>query len=185
MTKLLPTSPVDGDQIGRFEQGRQTRVAHLNSRLDMVYGADGHTCWEPVEVIDGPSGESRILFPEYWVGPVTIRAFKRAGVSEPFQQIAIRWGDWATDVQLASGTTVTLRQSTPEARGRRTPSPTWGVTAGVGYDAGAVDINTGWHLVDAKAKKLHFERLKPIYLRLFNKTPEDFEQFEMLGKART
>jgi hypothetical protein len=56
--------------------------------------------------------------------------------------------------------------------------PSWGISAGIGYEASAVDINSGWHPTDAAAKRFLFERLKPIYLGIFDKTPEDFESLE-------
>ena len=153
VTDLLPESPVDDDRIRRFELGRQTRVEYLRSRLDTVYGADGRTCWEEIDVRESSPGQAQVTFPAFWVGPVTITAFKKSGTSEPFQQITITWAEWETHVQLKTGTTVTLRQCSSRSRQVRVAyPPSWGISAGIGYEASAVDINSGWHPTDKRQR---------------------------------
>jgi transcriptional regulator with XRE-family HTH domain len=186
VSALLPDSPVSDDQIRRFEQGRRVQVERLRSRLDMVLGADGRTCWEPVEPEELDDGQSRITFPEYWVGPVTLRVFKKTRFGEPVQRITIRWGPWETDVLLGSDTAMTLRRCTTEESPVHVIYPAgWGVGAGVGYDSSAFDINIGWHPTDLAARRHLFERLKPVYLRLFEKTPEEFETLELNDKLES
>ena len=183
--KLLPESPVDDDRIRRFEQGRNTKVPNLRSRLDSVYGADGRTCWEPVTAERMGDEESRISFPPYWVGPVTLSACKVTGTGDPVQTITIRWGEWETKVLLASDTTMTLRRCTKNDPPIEVMHPAgWEIRAGIGYDASSFDINTGWHPTTPEAKLHLFERLKPIYLQLFERTPEDFGALEQPGIPR-
>lgn len=177
-TNLLPDNPVDEDRLGRMENGSVPQAEMIRPRLDMVYGAGGHTCWEPVHPVSRIPGEWEVRFPGFWVGPVTITVTKKQTSGNPVGVMTLAWGNWQTKADVRSGTAMTLRQDTPNSPPLRiTCDPGWVLTAGVGYSAEAVDINTGWMIPDNRARAEFFEQQKETYLKLFEKTTEQFSKF--------
>ncbi len=171
-TAMMPTAPVSDDQIALLEAGGCPRVDHLASRLDVIYGADGHTVLEPIAATHTNARLSAVSFPQWWVGPVWITL--RATTGDAAEAVTLRWPPWEKHIRVRPGTTVTARKAAggwPDLEVCLPPG--WTLTPGLGHFRGAVDVNQDWHPVDRRSADAIFNTYLPAYLQLFGKTKDE------------
>lgn len=174
VSRLAPASPVTDDQIALFESGGHPRVADLAARLDVVYGADGQSLRWEVPVSPGPDGSAVVYPPPWWAGPVWLTPGAGPGADAGPGEVVLRWAPWERRLRLQPGTTVTTRKGA----GQDQPlivelPPGWTLTAGVGAEPGAVDVNHGWHAMDRASADRIFNFYHRVYLELFGRTQGD------------
>ena len=147
------SAPISDDQLSRFEAGRSPRVPQLRERLDMVYRADGRTCFPPVTVRASGQGRFEAVFPSYWIGPVWVRFTPPAGVElTAVVRAVLVWKPWRKTLKLNHDVVVTCRRSDLESDPLIVDAPAgWAVSAGVGAHPCAVDVNEGWGFVDPQS----------------------------------
>jgi hypothetical protein len=174
VTALLPSDPVTDDQLRLFEAGGHPRVEHLKARIDTVLRADGHTFTEMVRTTSANSTVKRVSFPNYWVGPIWITP-RHASDDTAAGVIILRWGPWQKAIRLQSGTTITCRSAgARETLEVHTPT-SWVITAGIGMNPSAIDVNDRWTVVDETKAQEIFEQTQQVYLRVFDRTKQEFE----------
>ncbi len=177
VTELLPEEPITRDRVRDLEKGRRTRARRLRSRLDRLYGADGHVCVEEVAVHRYRDGSAVIDFPTYWIGPVWFW-FQAAGkASAP--NAMLRWEDSYIELRLGDKRLATCRRPTED------PTPfviscgkDWEVRAGMGHRPEARDINFGWLRDDEAAPAVSGDaEVHEVFLQWFGRTLEEFRNF--------
>lgn len=162
---------VSAQQLSDFEAGRRrTRVPYLASMLDRAYGADGFTCREKVNEVEKiAAGRSKITFPYHWVGPVVVTALAPNKNSNETADLDLNWGTWHCPLRVRSGLGITCRKDAPgDGPPLVVEHPTdWDLTAELGFNPEAVDINgDNWDVIPGSEREL-LERNFPIYKRLF------------------
>lgn len=169
---LTPTVRVTDDQIALVEAGGHPRIPDLAARLDVVYGADGHSLCQALSTTATDEGTIAVSPPPWWTGPIWL-VLSADGTTAP-GQIVLRWPPWQQQLRLYPGTALTTRK----APGQHQPltiavPPGWTLSAGIGMHPDAVDINHGWHAIDTSAADRIFNHYHLVYLELFNKTQND------------
>lgn len=172
VTTLEPRNPVSEHQIQRLEAGHDPRPYLLRSRLDAVYGADGHLGSEPVPVRavgdGGRSVVSEVDHPDWWIGAVWF-AVEDTGADSV--AIEIEWGNWRKRVLMRAGQAVLARRPQPGYPLPRVTAPRRAdVRAGIGRVHGAADINRNWSTTDERATAWLRAFTLRNYLRAFGTT---------------
>lgn len=166
---LLAGQPITDDHLERLETGGHARAERIGSRLDTVYGADGHTCIEPVAGRPGSDGQLVVEFPSYWVGPVWVALLGPPGAG--VGAMSLEFPPWRKNLCARSGLTVAFRRPLPD----QAPlvirlQEGWTAVAGIGHVGSATDINDGWQLVDGEGAKTVFPEIYTTYLKAFGLT---------------
>ncbi|MFD5830523.1 helix-turn-helix domain-containing protein [Lentzea sp. NPDC060358] len=148
-SKLDTSLPqISKDHVRRLELGSAPRVPQLLERLDATLGADGRTCTVEVTGIETTGGFTKVTFPTYWIGPVWVQ-FVCIGQAKD-NSATLLWSPWCKTLTLSHGVVVTTRRSEPSQPPLRIKLPTgWEIRAGVGVHPRAVDVQTGWGLINA------------------------------------
>ena len=179
-TLLLPDVPVRKSHVDSLERRGKANVTALKSRLDTVYGADGTTFSELVEVtpldaaqLTSPSSSLprgcravRPEFPSYWVGPVWFRFRYISREEGQTATVVLHWGPWQRAVRARPGTAVACRRPCSVDPLVVLVPAGWGVTAGMGTEPGAVDLNWGWVAAGLDGAESIFRQMIPLYQRM-------------------
>ena len=186
-TELLPDEPVTDDQLRLLERGGNPRRALLRSRLDAVYRADGFTCMEEVEARQenrprGPQVPFTFDFPSFWIGPVwiTVHPARRS----PEGNALLVWDEQHKELFLGGPNTVTCRRPTRDSGPLLVFCPSgWNVTAGLGSDPLAWDVNHGWQRdgMPAEAGREQHD-VDEVFLSWFGRTKDEFRRFILQSK---
>lgn len=169
---------VSEDQIAHLEEGRNVTVKLLLSCLDTVYGAGGHTFRQAVPVQFQGDRNATVSFPSHWVGPVSLTFSSRSG--DVMTGIAeLHWKEWMTTFTFTSGTSVTFRKDAPDSTPLLVQVPAgWEVTAEIGYNELARDINGHWTFEDRpEFRKSLLDRLVPVGFGLWGRSPSDVKKW--------
>lgn len=147
---VLPARPVTEDHIARFEAGRTVRDDQLllPARIDTALGLDGSLVLTAVEVqknISSGTTDLRVLFPDFWVGPVWVQ-FVQPGPGPAVYEL--EWPPYSTRLRTYQGDIAHFRRSVVGQRPLRIRGPRGArVAAGIGFHCEARDINhLGWDL---------------------------------------
>jgi len=140
---LTPASGVTDDQIALLEAGGHPRIPDLAARLDVIYGADGHSLCQALSTTATGEGTIAISPPPWWTGPIWL--VPSADDTTVPGQIVLRWPPWQQQLRLHPGTALTTRKAPgqhqplivevppagPSAQGSAlTPAPSTSTTAG-------------------------------------------------------
>ncbi|GAB3883814.1 helix-turn-helix domain-containing protein [Terrabacter terrigena] len=148
----LPTAPVTGHrrpavsmmQIHNYESGRRARVPHLPALLDRAYDAYGFSCFEPVRTSRVRHDTVATIFPDFWLGPVTlaVRAVTEEAGPGPLR---LSWRNRRIEVPLASASLSLGCLRFPEDGDLTVRLPQgWTADVRMGYDPDAVELVTDW-----------------------------------------
>ena len=173
-TALLPEERVSPKMLETLETGgRLPEVKAMVSRLDMIYGTDGHLGVERVFSAGFPGEDNAsyvtIPFPDFWIGPVWLQfsapTMNATGISELY------WGAWQCRHVVHPGIVVATRKAPTASRPLRARLPPgWSLVAGVGVVPGSVDISHDWHAVSLQAARaLLHDLLKAVKLPVGSK----------------
>lgn len=170
VTEQFPSDPVLPRDIKSLELGHEPRVEHLRARLDRLYETDGFTVFERCPANASP-GLAEIRFPAYWRGPIWLR-FQARDASA--RKLTLRWGPWQKRILVPSNIPITCRYA-----GGKEPlwvsfDPSWELACGVGVYLGAANVNEDWEPVDLLAGVALFHQYSVVYLRLFERSKEEF-----------
>lgn len=178
VSSLSANLDVSEDQIAHLEEGRNVTVELLVSCLDMIYGAGGHSFRQTVPVQIQGHRNASVSFPPHWVGPVSLRFSARnkdvtTGIAE------LHWKEWMTTFTIRSDVSVTFRKDAPDSTPLVIQIPMgWEVTAEIGYNELAIDINDNWTFEDRpEFRKSLLDRLVPAGLGLWGRSPSDVKKW--------
>jgi transcriptional regulator with XRE-family HTH domain len=167
-------------QVRNYEEGRASRVRHLPALLDMVYGAFGWTCREPVRVTRIEAGLFEAAFPGWWVGPVGVTAVPSAAFPSAGSLTLIsrnRRSDCPlTGAGSRAPVTVEQLRLPGEPPLRLQVPPGWTLRAHMGHGADTIDADTFWRPADAEAAGRLFELAVQAWLRQLGRTEADLER---------
>jgi hypothetical protein len=160
-------------QVHNYEIGRASRIRHLPALLDLVYGAFGWTCFEPVAAERVEAGHFRVTFPHFWLGPVCVTASPSA-TEAPAGEITFNWARWGLVRELPAAATSFAFYCMPNTGvlDIQVP-PGWKVETHMGQNPDALDANSDWVPVDEAAGNEIFEEYLAGFLRLVGKTRDD------------
>lgn len=183
-------------KVGRVERGGRPRVPHIRALLDKVYAADGYTCSERVEPLS-PRSPFEVRFPRWWVGPVWFtfsphdkasldRLARRTGrgdtlpgvvppggrqVDEPVE-VVVQWEGTRTRFAVEPGETITCRRHSPDAGDFSIECPGWYLTAGMGFQPAARELDLDRWAVNDQAV-YYRTGVHPLLLHLFDLREDD------------
>lgn len=158
------TPPVSKMQIHNYESGRRGRVPHLPALLDRAYDAYGFSCFEPVRTWRVRHDSVATVFPDFWLGPVTLVV--RASGEEPEPgPLRLSWRHRRIEVPLPS---VPLSSAPLSVGCLRLPDdgdltvqlpPGWTVDVRMGFDPDAMELITDWVPVSPQAARAVVDRV--------------------------
>jgi transcriptional regulator with XRE-family HTH domain len=183
------SGPVRGrvteDQVYNYETGRRSRVPYLGALLDLVYGAGGWTCFEPVPVRRQGPGEFVADFPRWWTGPVTVRVGQaRTGradpvgrpVDRPADSVRLATSRWVNEQRLdRDRRSFTYCRVAREDELAVSVPPGRSVRAFIGHDPDAVPLGRGWVPTPSYAADA-FAAFLQMLLVAIGRTPDDFDR---------
>lgn len=169
---------VSEDQIAHLEEGRSVRVKHLVSCLDMVYDAGGHTFRQAIPLQLQGDRNASVCFPSHWVGPVSL-TFNNSSGNAMTGTSKLQWKEWMITIAIKSETSVAFRKDNPESTSLLVQFPAgWEVTAEIGYNELARDINEHWTFEDRpEYRESLLDRLIPAGLGLWGRSTSDVKKF--------
>jgi transcriptional regulator with XRE-family HTH domain len=167
-------------QVRNYEEGRASRVRHMPALLDMVYGAFGWSCREPVRVTRIDAGMFEATFPGWWVGPVCVTAVPAAAFPSRGSLTLISRNRRSDCPLTATGSrapvTVEHLRLPGEPPLRLQVPPGWYPRAHMGHGADAIDADTIWRPADTEAARRLFELSVQAWLRQLGRTEADLER---------
>jgi hypothetical protein len=193
--KLSQLEAFDYKAVSRLETGvaPRNRGKELRSRLDTLYAADGQLCREPVEVERLGEHEWtatfrghweglvrttkwRAAFPRYWVGPIWVICSTKSGMPAA-AFVLLRVEPWRKPLKMASGMSVTTRWSGGTDAAFYVETPTnWEVSAGVGVDRAAVDVQEGWSATGEHGALSIYHQIKTVADETIGSTASSFRR---------
>ncbi len=170
-TALLPHLPVAERHVVELERNGRSRPEQLRARLDLLYGADGHSGPETLGRRWNTQRTSRtcipLAFPAYWRGPVWLRCRSdRAGEQG---QVQWQWGHWKVNVLVQEGRVLAPRKADAGAD----PAPLvwlprgWFLEYGVGQYPQACDVGPYWSVSDATGFRWAYQYFSEVFRAAF------------------
>lgn len=180
VTRLLHRSGqqdlVTREHVRDYEEGRAVRIEYLPALLDLVYGAFGATCCEPVRTQHVGTEAFEVEFPPWWAGPVHITADPLTPAPSPGAlRITAKHRRVLVPLPACSLEPVVVQVlKMPRERRFRLHLPTgWSPAVHLGLRVDAIDGNKLWRPTGPTAIQYFFDAAQNTWLRLAGKTETD------------